>query len=295
MVPDLNLKPFAMHLQELCVYCFSLNPRRYQPPRLRTMVSLVTTITTFSVLLLSAVGPLSCEGAATQLRASDAGSAVSMHAADLPLVPELVVAEVVAAETVNDGRSLMMKKRRHRKRGTSRSAKKKRSGKKKKSSKKKSGKKKKSSKKKSSKKSKSSSRNNRAGFSYGGRIESRSKTSVSVGGFGRSSGGYKKMGGVKSGHGTHFAAMGKPYGGCGVPPGKAFDDNGKQLPWFALNTNTEFNNGVNCGRWVEIKLGKNCVGAGNSQWSICNGGRKRPPTPPPPRASVHPLIAAVLR
>lgn len=85
------------------------------------------------------------------------------------------------------------------------------------------------------------------------------------------------MGGTKEGHGTHFTAMGTPFGGCGVPPAKAVDDNGKALPFVALNTNSEFSGGANCGRWVEITVGENCVGGGNDVWSICNGGSAPPP------------------
>jgi hypothetical protein len=74
------------------------------------------------------------------------------------------------------------------------------------------------------------------------------------------------------GHGTRFGGMGSPYGGCGVPASKAMDDNGTALPFVALNTNSVFNSGVNCGRWVEITLKENCVGAGNNQWKPCVGG-----------------------
>lgn len=89
----------------------------------------------------------------------------------------------------------------------------------------------------------------------------------------RSKGSGKTIGVQRKGHGTHFAGMGSPTGGCGVPPGKAFDDNGKALPFVALNFNSEFASGSNCGRWVEIELGANCINAGNSQFSICNGGQ----------------------
>jgi hypothetical protein len=82
----------------------------------------------------------------------------------------------------------------------------------------------------------------------------------------------KAVGDMKHAHGTHFDGMGSPFGGCGVPPEKAKDDNGKPLPYVALNTNSEFDDGSNCGRWVEITVGENCVGAGNSQWDICKGG-----------------------
>lgn len=74
------------------------------------------------------------------------------------------------------------------------------------------------------------------------------------------------------GHGTLFEAMGTPYGGCGVPLSKAVDDNGTALPFVALNTNSMFEKGVECGRWVEITLMENCVDAGNKQWEPCAGG-----------------------
>ena len=61
-------------------------------------------------------------------------------------------------------------------------------------------------------------------------------------------------------------------------PSKAFDDNGKALPFVALNTNTEFDNGSNCGRWIEVTLKENCDGGFNSQWEPCVG-RAPPPLP----------------
>jgi hypothetical protein len=81
------------------------------------------------------------------------------------------------------------------------------------------------------------------------------------------------VGGKFTGHGTHFDGMGTPFGGCGVPPEKAKDDAGTPLPYVALNTNSVFDGGSNCGRWVEIILGENCEGAGNTAYSICDGGR----------------------
>lgn len=89
-------------------------------------------------------------------------------------------------------------------------------------------------------------------------------------------GGGKTIGKSKLAHGTFFSGMGTPTGGCGVPPSKAYDDRGTPLPFVALNTNSEFANGNNCGRWIEITLGQNCEGGGNSAWSICNGGRALP-------------------
>jgi hypothetical protein len=73
-------------------------------------------------------------------------------------------------------------------------------------------------------------------------------------------------------HSTFFDGFGLPYGGCGVPMAKAKDDNGKSLPFIALNQNSIYSNGDNCGRWVEIKLGDNCVGGSNTKTSICVGG-----------------------
>jgi hypothetical protein len=78
--------------------------------------------------------------------------------------------------------------------------------------------------------------------------------------------------GPYTGHGTLFGGMGTPYGGCGVPASKAVDDLGNPLPFVALNTNSMFSGGTNCGRWVKITLKENCVGAGNDQWKPCVGG-----------------------
>ena len=58
--------------------------------------------------------------------------------------------------------------------------------------------------------------------------------------------------GRRAGYGTFFHGMGSPFGGCGVPPWKAADDNGKPLPFIALNTNSEFQNGGNCGRCARL-------------------------------------------
>jgi hypothetical protein len=75
-----------------------------------------------------------------------------------------------------------------------------------------------------------------------------------------------------SGLSTFFSAIGTPFSGCGVPPSKLVDESGKPLPWVALNTNGPFSGGKNCGRFVQIKLGKNCAGGSNSGNSVCNGG-----------------------
>lgn len=82
------------------------------------------------------------------------------------------------------------------------------------------------------------------------------------------------------GYGTDFEKLGEPYGGCGVPEALLFDDQGKKLPYIALNVqNTPiaesilsrpiqdpskvglWNNGKNCGRWIEITVGNDCRNA----------------------------------
>lgn len=85
---------------------------------------------------------------------------------------------------------------------------------------------------------------------------------------------------VFRGYGTDFEKLGEPYGGCGVPESLLFDENGKKLPYIALNVqNTSieeqvlprpikdaskvglYNNGKNCGRWIEITVGNDCRNA----------------------------------
>ena len=89
-----------------------------------------------------------------------------------------------------------------------------------------------------------------------------------------------RIGETYEGYGTDFEAFGQPYGGCGVPEDLLFDDNGNKLPYVALNVqNTNiahevlprpiqqqtkigmWDNGKNCGRWVEITVGNDCKGA----------------------------------
>jgi hypothetical protein len=79
-------------------------------------------------------------------------------------------------------------------------------------------------------------------------------------------------GGYHEGCGTWYDAIGMPISACGVPAEEYKDESGKTLPFGALNTNSMFENGKNCGRWVEVTVGKNCVGSSNSQWSACDGG-----------------------
>lgn len=82
---------------------------------------------------------------------------------------------------------------------------------------------------------------------------------------------------IYEGYGTHFQSFGYPAGGCGVPEELLFDEDGKKLPYIALNvqaTSTHasilprpikddgkmglFANGKNCGRWVKITVGDDC-------------------------------------
>jgi hypothetical protein len=79
-------------------------------------------------------------------------------------------------------------------------------------------------------------------------------------------------GSSKSAESTFFQGIGLPVSGCGVPPEFVND-----LPFVALNTNSEFSSGSNCGRWVEITLGQNCVGGSNPiDGPPCNGGSVSP-------------------
>ena len=57
------------------------------------------------------------------------------------------------------------------------------------------------------------------------------------------------------------------------------DDGGKALPFVALNTNGPFAKGKNCGRWIKINLKENCVGGGNSKFSVCIGNGSARPLP----------------
>ena len=96
---------------------------------------------------------------------------------------------------------------------------------------------------------------------------------------------------VRQAMATHFDGMGDPYGGCGVPQSIVETSN-----FAALNVqNTpnnyssylqrpitqsasvgEFNNGLNCGRWIQVTLGNFCQGGSNSgtvNTQFCAGGQ----------------------
>jgi hypothetical protein len=66
---------------------------------------------------------------------------------------------------------------------------------------------------------------------------------------------------------TFYEGIGGPISACGVPTTKLGD-----LPFVALNENSIYSSGKNCGRWVKITLGDNCAGGSNSAFSVCNGG-----------------------
>jgi hypothetical protein len=88
------------------------------------------------------------------------------------------------------------------------------------------------------------------------------------------------LGGAGSGYATYFEGFGQPYGGCGVPQSWTADDNGKALPFVALNTfdgvdSTApglFAGGKNCGRWLRMTPCVDCKGGSSSLWRTCIKG-----------------------
>lgn len=94
---------------------------------------------------------------------------------------------------------------------------------------------------------------------------------------------------TKNGVATHFEALGTPYGGCGVPQElletqnfvalNVFDTPGNYAtyprPLTGANTQYlgEFNNGLNCGRWLKVTMGPNCQGTndGARNQPFCRG------------------------
>lgn len=106
-------------------------------------------------------------------------------------------------------------------------------------------------------------------------------------------GSYNRVGGQKQALGTFFNGVGSPFGGCGTMASQLFDDNGKPLPFIALNFQDSsvsapyqqpatggsigaFENGANCGRWIEITVGDNCKGGKNTDTGVCIGGGTLP-------------------
>ncbi|MFJ4966466.1 hypothetical protein EES43_03045 [Streptomyces sp. ADI96-02] len=100
------------------------------------------------------------------------------------------------------------------------------------------------------------------------------------------------LGPVYSGVGTHFDKTGDAGGGCGVPPAQieskdfvalnVYDTPGKfeaNLPRPAPDSiRGVWDNGLNCGRWVEIKLDDFCsvANGGAAGQGICRGGTWKP-------------------
>lgn len=88
------------------------------------------------------------------------------------------------------------------------------------------------------------------------------------------------LGGAGAGYATYFEGFGIPYGGCGVPQSWTVDDNGKALPFVALNTFADqagarlgmFDGGRNCGRWLRMTACSDCKGGSNDQWRVCIKG-----------------------
>ena len=96
---------------------------------------------------------------------------------------------------------------------------------------------------------------------------------------------------VYTGVATYFDGIATPFGGCGVPEGNLETDNyvalnvynspgvgtmwtrpivGADLPYMG-----EYKNGNNCGRWVRVRIGENCIGGINDGMlgrPFCQGG-----------------------
>jgi len=96
---------------------------------------------------------------------------------------------------------------------------------------------------------------------------------------------------VFTGNSTWFTALGSPYGGCGVPQANldsqnfvalnVQDDPGNYPLQLSRPISQQFandiglwNNGLNCGRWVHVVMGANCVGTndGGQNVAFCRGG-----------------------
>ena len=103
------------------------------------------------------------------------------------------------------------------------------------------------------------------------------------------------------GNATHFAALGSPYGGCGLPqreldsqdfvalnvfntPGDYSGSYPRPVPDSREPIKGAFDNGRNCGRWVKVTIGDYCTGTNhgapgrpfcrNGSWpaGTCPGG-----------------------
>ncbi len=93
-----------------------------------------------------------------------------------------------------------------------------------------------------------------------------------------------------TGNATWFTGLGEPYGGCGLPQANLDSQN-----FLALNVQNSpgnysdvprpisaanaaligmFDNGLNCGRWVQVTIGSNCTGTndGAPNMAFCRNG-----------------------
>ncbi len=94
---------------------------------------------------------------------------------------------------------------------------------------------------------------------------------------------------VNSGYATNYTELGSPYGGCGVPQDLLETQNfvalnvynspgnytafGHPVTGSNLKYLGEFDNGLNCGRWVKVTIGANCQGTndGAQNQAFCRG------------------------
>lgn len=82
------------------------------------------------------------------------------------------------------------------------------------------------------------------------------------------------------GYATHFDGFGIPYGGCGVPqefvgsedfvalnvfnkPNTGSSDYTRPITTANASVMGEFNNGLNCGRWVKVTVAEDCLNGQN--------------------------------
>jgi len=93
-----------------------------------------------------------------------------------------------------------------------------------------------------------------------------------------------------TGNATWFSGLGGPYGGCGLPeanvdsqnylalnvqnsPG-VYSDLPRPIPAADASEIGMFDNGLNCGRWVQVTIGPNCTGVndGAQNQPFCRNG-----------------------
>lgn len=97
---------------------------------------------------------------------------------------------------------------------------------------------------------------------------------------------------VHTGVATHFEKLGSPYGGCGIPtelvdsehfvalnvfnaPNAGHQDYTRPINGTDTVLMGEFANGKNCGRWVKVTIGENCIDGINDGAlgeTFCRGG-----------------------